>query len=88
MVVDVLTQQIARVPRTSLKCAVMLLFVSVLCGVWVCFNFLWSALRASHFSKLVCALCYINTVVVSSPPVRWTSATSRVKSHVPISKME
>ncbi len=87
MVVDVLTQQIARVPRTSL-CAVMRLFVSVLCGMWVCFNFLWSALRASHFSKLVCALCYINTVVVSSPPVRWTAPMSRVKSHVPISKRE
>ena len=62
--------------------------LSVLCGLWVCFNFLWSALRASHVSKLVCAAFYINTVVVSSPPVRWTSPMSRVKSHVPISKGE
>ena len=85
----VVTQQmIARVPRVSLKRAVMRVFVSVLCGLWVCFNFLWSALRASHVSKLVCASFYINTVVVTSPPVRWTSAMSRVKSHVPISKRE
>ena len=88
MVVDVLTQQIARVPRTSLKCAVMRVFVSVLCGLWVCFNFLWSALRASHVSKLVCAAVYINAVAFASPPVRWTAPMSRVKSHVPISKRE